>query len=1550
MKMTRRFLSILLTLCLALGLSPLASAQSSSEESGNNAVVQPAEPWEYTPGTAALPQNSAFSALSASADDAGSSSDLVEVHVTAVDRTSGETVSVPGANVDLYVGGTRIRSTTSDDSGNATVSLAGLSLVDRRNATISANKVVSRGTAIDGSNRDALFQNFPKDESGQYYRYSLELHSESIDSNGNWCGAEVPVSYESNKVDIVFAIDATGSMSDEINNVKTNIAAFSENLIESGLDIRFSIIEYRDITEGEETIVHTLSGSHWVTDIDSVVSILQGIDANGGGDGPETVMDALGYVADNDLMSWRSDAYRFAFVLTDANYKTNNNYGYTDLGTLTAKLANMNVVTSVITSSSYKSTYTGLYNGTGGIYADINSKSFDQEMMNLSNSIIESVTRQMTLSLCEPRMLANMSVCYLANDSTSQSSAYENSVKNMLNEYANRIAETSDGHVLIDKILLFSTNNRLNFYTPRHIASMADIRIETTEAESLRIHSNAKANGFYTDELSETDVSDCFPQFNSLPDFLKMRSSFWDIQLSGTEGAGWENSMIDAAYQYSTTVAHETGHYLFGFFDEYMNANSENWYDLARKPYEAFGLMDNQHDDIEMSKDTIDYAYMASGDGEETYHWKVFGKSCESTLADLITTGNTSYDNEKNTFTDAEGNRHRYYYYELPSDGVFDKTGNDAEYGQYKIVYSKAKSKDRTETYSYAGLSDSDFLSVKTSRTNAVEATQSLLSIPGDTYTAEASFTKEAVAPVTWETSDSAVSLTLIPQDEITYTISYRKAGDEEYIAAPLSENTAAVPCAKGELAEIRVTANDGVSVCYNIYYVDRSEDTDAGYLYLSADGSVMAYVTTTANSSYTWIGDNTVYTNGDYVSVNQATYISSDNGVGFDNGEIYSVANYLAEIDYTTLSWFKYADGTWTPLATDYSDEETMNIGARADLDGEGLYVLMAKKAPVGGAECAQNLSFTQSKDRDAVITLSFEDPNTDSKYYNVYYSESPFTEKNADGVVVKSFDAGSTDLTLDLIERNRVVYASVEIVLEDGTRSVLSDQIRLEAGEADSDGDGIPDWYCDQYGLWPKDGEEKDIANSDDDGDGLTNLQEYQGGSDPTDPNDPEHTTNIPVDSISVSEHSVTLPVGGTIRVTATVLPENATTKTVRWSSENPEIAAVTADGNACVISGVKEGSTQVYAVTADGGFSSSISVTVGKYTVTYTDGVDGTEVFADQVYAVEPGDPTPAFSGTPSRTGYTFAGWSPSVAETVSGTVVYTAQWTPSGGSSGGGGGSSVTTYPVTNKSDETNGSVKLSRSTAASGTTVTVTATPDSGDVVDQVNVTDKNGNTVRVTDKGDGIYTFTMPASQVWVEVVFAASIDDPDTPRADLPFLDVPAGAWYESAVSYVYKKNIMSGTGETLFSPTVTTTRGMIVSILYRLEGSPDVSGTPAFTDVASDQWYSNAVVWASAHGIVDGYGNGKFGPNDTITREQMASILYRYAKFKKCDVTASADLSGYADAEHISSWARSAMAWANAEGLITGTSNATLNPTGFASRAEVASILMRFCENSLK
>ena len=1177
----KRLLSLAIAFVMLFSLIPaqVAAMEDHSSNNQNNAST-PVEEWNYTPG---LQTSFTAQTLLSDGDSTESSADIVEVKVTAVDRSSGETVTVEGADVNLYVGGNLISTTASDSDGIAKVSLAGLTIEQRQNATISANKIVSRGKAINGTARDDLFEHFPTDENGEYYRYTMELHSETIDENGNWKGAEIPTGKESNKVDIVFIIDATGSMSGEINNVKNNIASFSENLINSGLDIRFCIIDYRDITlvaddPNEDTHVHTISGSHWMKDIDSVVNTLASIDASGGGDGPESVLDPLGYVADNSLMKWRSDAYQFAFVLTDADYKNNNNYGYSSMSEVSAKLAAMGVVTSVITSSSYKSTYSNLYNTTGGIYADINSSTFNQEMLKLSDSIIESVTREMMLKLSEPRLLVNMSVCYFADDKTSQSDSYKESVKNMLNEYSHRLAEASDGHVMIDKILLFSTSNRLNFYTTSNIASMADLRIETEESDdgtlwfNVKIHSNAHTTGFYSDNTytaAYDEDNDSTEHFSNLKngDTLNGRSSFYRIQMSGVEGAGWNNSMVDDAYAYSTTVMHESGHYVLGLFDEYLDADNNQWSGSA-KPYAKYGLMDNQHSDIEISKTSVDYAYMTAGFSgtakaqHTAQSWKN-GGSCEDSLATLLTDP---------TFSS-------YYYSSIIRNSGYNQ-------GNYAVTYTKAAA-DRTAGYTYAELTNSDFLTPVTSGSGGGGGSAWTLRSDGS-GTNEPVFSINSVTDATFTVNDETVTIT-VSSDAV---ISIMKAGDEEFTGIALTDGIADLPIAKGELAEVRVTSADGAH--YNTYYIDRSENTTAGYMYTSADNAVMAYVTTDEEASYTFIADNTGYTNDDYLSMNQATWISSDNGVGFDSGEIYSVANYLAEIDYTTLSWFKYADGEWTALATDYSEEENMNIGARADLDGEGMYVLMAKLAPVGEVLPAENLSYTQSADRDAVVNVTFDDPNTNSKYYNVYYSESAFTDKNADGVVVRSFDATSTNLTINLLERGRTVYAAVEIVAEDGSRSELS-EIILIGGEADSDDDGIPDWYCDKYLLWGEDGEDKDIANSDDDGDGLTNLEEYQGGSDPTNPNDPVHTTNVPVESISVSATELTIGVGDTAELIAIVTPENATNKNVNWTSANTNVVTVEVIDGVCIVTAVAEGETQIYAVTADGGYSAVVDVSV-------------------------------------------------------------------------------------------------------------------------------------------------------------------------------------------------------------------------------------------------------------------------------------------------------------------------------------------------------------------
>lgn len=184
----------------------------------------------------------------------------------------------------------------------------------------------------------------------------------------------------------------------------------------------------------------------------------------------------------------------------------------------------------------------------------------------------------------------------------------------------------------------------------------------------------------------------------------------------------------------------------------------------------------------------------------------------------------------------------------------------------------------------------------------------------------------------------------------------------------------------------------------------------------------------------------------------------------------------------------------------------------------------------------------------------------------------------------------------------------------------------------------------------------------------------------------------------------------------------------------------------------------------------------------------------------------------------------------------------------------------------------------------------------------------------------------------------------------DMPFKDVKSSDWFYNDVKYVYEKGMMAGTAADVFAPNATTTRAMIVTILYRLEGSPAVTGTSAFVDVPAGQWYTDAVNWAAANQIVKGTSATTFAPNDSITREQMAAILYRYAQYKGYDVTKQADLSGYSDNGQVSAYAKDALAWANAAKLINGVTNTTLAPQGNATRAQVSAILHRFCDGVVK
>ena len=274
-----------------------------------------------------------------------------------------------------------------------------------------------------------------------------------------------------------------------------------------------------------------------------------------------------------------------------------------------------------------------------------------------------------------------------------------------------------------------------------------------------------------------------------------------------------------------------------------------------------------------------------------------------------------------------------------------------------------------------------------------------------------------------------------------------------------------------------------------------------------------------------------------------------------------------------------------------------------------------------------------------------------------------------------------------------------------------------------------------------------------------------------------------------------------------------------------------------------------------------------------------------------------------------------------------------------------GSTTTTssdrYEIETPSDVENGSVKVSPSKAEKGDTVTVTVTPDDGYEISKITVNGEEVDKLDLNDKGDGKFTFQMPKGDVSIEVSFAPIKDE----TAD--FSDVPADAWYAEAVQYVYENGLMTGTSDTTFSPDLTTSRSMIATILWRMAGSPVVNYAMDFADVPADQWYAEAVRWASSEGIVGGYGNGSFGTGDPITREQFAVMLYRFAQKQGYDVSVgeNTNILSYTDVSAVSEYAIPAMQWAVGSGVITGMGD-TLAPQGETTRAQAATMLMRFCE----
>ena len=551
---------------------------------------------------------------------------------------------------------------------------------------------------------------------------------------------------------------------------------------------------------------------------------------------------------------------------------------------------------------------------------------------------------------------------------------------------------------------------------------------------------------------------------------------------------------------------------------------------------------------------------------------------------------------------------------------------------------------------------------------------------------------------------------------------------------------------------------------------------------------------------------------------------------------------------------------------------------------------------------------------------------------------------------------------------------------------------------------------------------------------------------------------TVTQPVTSVTLNKNTLELYTGGSENLTATVAPDNATNKTVTWSSSDNTVATVDNNGN---VTAVKAGTATITATAADdSNISATCTVTVTDKT--YTISADPTALNFGSAYTgyTQPAAQTVTVKNTgnqpvtliqPASTNSFEVGTLSTTNLAVGETATFTVQ--PKAGLSAGTYSDTIAVSDTNNATssiiasfavksqpsynpptvsektidaiqdaepgetvtvDLSHGSTKLDKEVfetlagqditlvidLGDGLSWTVNGTdiPEDADFVDidmgvtmgsdgipvdVVNAITGERSSVQLTLAHDGAFGFTMTLTApvgaenagYWANLYhfneeanamtfetaapigddgsvslslghasqYAIVIDDHNHGVIDLPFTDVSDSDWFYDPVCFVYSQGLMTGTSVTTFEPNTPLSRAMLVAVLHRLEGSPAASAGD-FSDVASGDWYAEAVNWAASVGVVNGFDDGNFQPNTAITREQLAAILMNYAQYKGQDVSARATLDTYNDATAISSWANDVMSWAVAEGLLTGVTNDQLQPQGNATRAQVAAILERF------
>lgn len=981
------------------------------------------------------------------------------------------------------------------------------------------------------------------------------------------------------KADVVFVIDSTGSMGDEINNVKTNVSAFSKYLEDLGVDLRIAIVEYKDITvfdEADSTKAHLLNYSPWHYTADQVISALNTIQVIGGGDTPETLVDALGCVLDEDTMLFRSDAHKFAIALTDADYKANNNYGYSSMEEVIDELVSRQIYTSVITSTYYSSTYRALYENTGGIFGDIYSD-FSAVLQTFADSILGIST-------------ANTKAIYVLPGY--MGSKLYDSEGNEIWVDADRLVEDVIAYTLPTGKTSIMTQNSDGTGTQVHVDMAKD---------KYGVRDTYKA---MLDQLND----ECGEEYDVV--FFPYN---WLADLSDS-AASLEEHIKESGYESVVFVTHSTGGLLASNYIARSRENKlmvQNAILIAAPLYGTYSSLEP----IETGT-TSDLPSMLESEGIELGFIK--GQALRSWIKGVTVNSPTTYQLlpsieylklmpaiYEDDFTNPVTTAARHYEVLNGSSNINSNltNGNDRSHKYFRETILKGDVVSVLGGGVVPTLEEVDTLLIGSSSGNSTPAIPVYKSkLLGGTRLSEIMYKSDGDGTVMGVSAFATKTAGTYVLDHLDFPgVTHGSlASDSTVLDAVCAEingltrreslRTADAYSTDASMSDtIKFVIESDSDYSFNIYdkdglLVDVNSNDDITYRVLAEEEgyySSQMYIPNTGYRAEFVYGDSSgteieavieVSTlDSDGYKTSSAFYRCTATG---NNGLIYSFD--MTEKTVTADNVGALVAGATQPVSSYYTDWTIESDTAIAKV-GDTHTVALTGGAVEAGQVTAESLRWTSSD--ESVVTVSENGTLTAVGYGTATIAVAQRgSMKTATCTVTVTLEATTVrfdDLEMYTGERVKIIpiFNSEDVTETDISYTYNGDIISI-----------------DEHGVITALNVGEVTVTGTAPGGAVGSFKVTVGSRTP-----------IAVESVAILPDNVTVGISGTTELTAVVLPEAATNKEVRWYVDDESIATISVVDGVCTVTGVSLGTTSVVAVSIDGGFTARTNVTVAETTAT-------------------------------------------------------------------------------------------------------------------------------------------------------------------------------------------------------------------------------------------------------------------------------------------------------------------------------------------------------------